>query len=110
MSDKICIIQVQQHSKIERDINSKYVPHKAYMIWEDTGELVNFPIPLSEVRKRKYLDNSFYDLLFNDLANQYPEMVRFVFKSKNPSWGESWWACGSNGRIELYKENWDTSD
>lgn len=110
MSDKICIIQVQQHSKIEKDIYLNHVAHKAYMVWEDTGELVKFPIPLSEVRKRKYVDNSFYNLLFNDLANDYPEMVRFVFKSDTPSWGESWWVAGATGLIELYKENWDSSD
>lgn len=110
MSKYICILDVTQHSELESEIISSHISVGGHQVWEDTGTPVQYPILASNTRKRKWIDDSYYDLYFNDIAKKYPENIKFVDKNDSPSWGESWWMSGECGRVMLYKENWDSSD
>ena len=104
------ILEVRQSSGVEDEITDSFISVGGFQVWEDTGIPVKYPILLNNTRKRKWVDNSYYKLYFNQIAEKYPQLVKFVSEKELPSWGYSWWAAGATGQIELYKENWDSSD
>lgn len=110
MTNTVCVLEVVQHSDLEKWINEFHIIYESYMVWEDTGERVKYPLPVYEPRKRKYIDNSYFNIYFNDVAKEYSGHIRFVSNKYIPPWGSSWWIADHNGLIKLYKENWDSSD
>lgn len=110
MSNSICVLEVNQHSELEQEIYCSKIISESYMVWEDTGTIVKYPIQSNTERKRKCVDRSYYELYFNLLASKHRDKIKFVFTRETPPWGTSWWASGLDGYIVLYKSNWDSSD
>ena len=110
MSDIICVLLVTQGSELEKEIDDTYIVSSSYMMWEDTGTPVKYPIQANIDRKRKCVETSYHELYFNQIAQRYPARIRWVSKKDSPAWGDSWWAADAVGLIKLYKSNWDSSD
>lgn len=61
---------------------------------------------------RKWVDGKIFSKPFYEVATKFPECLIEVEEHGKyyPSWGYGWYKCGENNVIELWKENWDTSD
>jgi hypothetical protein len=110
------VLVVPQSSQISQAISQgRKEISPAVLVWEDTGLPVEFPILLSNTRKRKYIPGVYtYDYTFDDLCKLFPELVidmeELDYMSGYPSWGSGWYAEGVDGFAYCFKENWDSSD
>lgn len=79
-------------------------------VWADDGTDVTYPIPLSETRKRKFVQVQYFPLwdtileYFGDRA-----IVEEVDENAYPSFGSAWY-YNDNGVCRLWRQNWDSSD
>lgn len=110
MANLIQVLEVAQGSSAEEDIFCTKTIDEGYMAWEDTKVAVKYPISAYETRKRVYIENVYYDADFCDIAKRNKDCIEFVNPNDKPPWGYSWWIVEGDGRIKLYKSNWDASD
>lgn len=105
------VLIVPQHSKLDSKIlESRKTVSKGYYTWDDTGEVVTFPILYTNKRNKTWIpEQVICDISFSELEKEFPQNVAIVVPSSFPFFGEAWYNDVDN-KPTFYKENWDSSD
>lgn len=103
---------VNQYSKLAKVLDGFCFLTPSYSVWEDSGEIVNFPV-LSHNKDRKRIPvngKTVWGITFAELCRLFPNDVKEFASDTTALWGTGLYVAGPDGFPMLHDADWDTSD
>ena len=104
---------VGQNSKLSQMIHDSRSQEQGYAVWNDTDELVVYPVSLEESARRKsrWIQGQVtWTKTFEEICLLFPDFVWNLPMGTKADWGMGLYIENADGYPALMDSNWDTSD